>query len=596
MNETQQLISTHPEGHKLFIKYWLSQIEALPLSEYAVRAKIYEEALLYIPSSYKLWKLYFDESMAYVARKCVLNQNYEKIGQMFDQCLIPMEKMPRMWLMYADYLKRTFQYARLYETLGRTLRAIPATQHDKIWPFYIEWAENFEVTDLSLRIMRRYVQYKPGYKEEIVNFLEKRGHFGMAAKALLDLIKEEEFYSDRGTSKYEMTMRLCKMIAEYPLEMTSINVEEVFRHSLGKYSDEIGNLWIFYADFFIRQGSFDRARQIFEEALASVYTARDFGLIYNSYLKFEEEMLTFILEHDEIDLKDVGILRNDVTGDFPPEEIQLARIETLIEKCDLYLNSCHLRQSPQSVAHWLKRFSLLERDPERVDIAFLDALKKLDSNKADGSVADIWIYIGKYYKRNRGAKMMNLLFQKALTISFRNQNDYSLIMSAWVEELLDLGFYTDALQILRQFFVEGLHGGSNLTLFGKARAAILASNSVWSLYLDVEFNFGNQKALAKAYSLMLEKRIASPLNVFNYLKLLNSKGDHFSMFKVCETALEIFTWPAAHHFWVFYLSEFQRIYGEQKVERMRDLYDKVLNEVPREKSLLIRMGLLRNVR
>lgn len=35
-------------------------------------------------------------------------------------------------------------------------------------------------------------------------------------------------------------------------------------------------------------GLIGKARDIFEEALSSIVTARDFGIIFNAYMKFEE--------------------------------------------------------------------------------------------------------------------------------------------------------------------------------------------------------------------------------------------------------------------------------------------------------------------
>jgi len=50
----------------------------------------------------------------------------------------------------------------------------------------------------------------------------------------------------------------------------SIDCESVIRHGIKKYTDEVGNLFVSLADYFIRQGLFEKARDVFEEALETV--------------------------------------------------------------------------------------------------------------------------------------------------------------------------------------------------------------------------------------------------------------------------------------------------------------------------------------
>ena len=53
------------------------------------------------------------------------------------------------------------------------------------------------------------------------------------------------------------------------------------------------------ADYYTRIGRFVKARKVFEEALSKLTSVRDFGIIYNAYLKFEEAMLEVDEESDE---------------------------------------------------------------------------------------------------------------------------------------------------------------------------------------------------------------------------------------------------------------------------------------------------------
>jgi len=86
-------------------------------------------------------------------------------------------------------------------------------------------------------------------------------------------------------------MELCEFIARHPTRVRFRQPEAILRHAIRKYADEVGKLWIYLADYHARLEEFDKAREAFEEALESISTARDFGVIYNAYLKFEEQMV-----------------------------------------------------------------------------------------------------------------------------------------------------------------------------------------------------------------------------------------------------------------------------------------------------------------
>ncbi len=45
------------------------------------------------------------------------------------------------------------------------------------------------------------------------------------------------------------------------------------------------------ADYFIRQGMFEKARDVYEEGLTTVITVRDFSLIFDALTTFETSLL-----------------------------------------------------------------------------------------------------------------------------------------------------------------------------------------------------------------------------------------------------------------------------------------------------------------
>ena len=56
-------------------------------------------------------------------------------------------------------------------------------------------------------------------------------------------------------------------------------------------SPQVGRLWTALADYFIRQGMFEKARDVYEEGLTTVITVRDFSLIFDALTTFETSLL-----------------------------------------------------------------------------------------------------------------------------------------------------------------------------------------------------------------------------------------------------------------------------------------------------------------
>lgn len=70
------------------------------------------------------------------------------------------------------------------------------------------------------------------------------------------------------------------------------------------WSIQVGRLWTSLADFFIRQGFFEKARDVYEEGLSTVVTVRDFSLIFDALAQFEESLINAKLELDDAGQED----------------------------------------------------------------------------------------------------------------------------------------------------------------------------------------------------------------------------------------------------------------------------------------------------
>ena len=106
------------------------------------------------------------------------------------------------------------------------------------------------------------------------------------------------------------------------------------------------------ADYYIRKRQFDKARDIYEEAVKSVMTVRDFGQVFDVYSEFEEQIITLKIEQRK---KSGKSEENEMDL-----QLRLRRFEKLIERRPLLLNSVLLRQNPHNVNEGLKRVGLFE--------------------------------------------------------------------------------------------------------------------------------------------------------------------------------------------------------------------------------------------
>ena len=54
-------------------------------------------------------------------------------------------------------------------------------------------------------------------------------------------------------------------MTKHPKEVSGIKVDAIIRGGIRKFTDEVGRLWTSLSDYYIRQGMFEKARDVYEE-------------------------------------------------------------------------------------------------------------------------------------------------------------------------------------------------------------------------------------------------------------------------------------------------------------------------------------------
>jgi len=173
----------------------------------------------------------------------------------------------------------------------RAIKALPITQHNRIWPLYIKFVKTTGVPETTIRVFRRYVKLEPSAIEEYIDYLVEVGQIAEAAKQLARIINDENFSSSQGKSKHDLWMRLSDLASKNPSHVKELKVEAMIRSGLAKFTNEVGKLWTALADYYIRLGNFDKARDIYEEGVNTVMTMRDFNQIWEAYSEFEYDLI-----------------------------------------------------------------------------------------------------------------------------------------------------------------------------------------------------------------------------------------------------------------------------------------------------------------
>jgi pre-mRNA-splicing factor SYF1 len=570
------------------LKLWWRYIEVKKSATSKVRNVLHERACKLLPRSYKLWKHYLDERKLQVLDKCITDPQWEMLNNTYERALVHLHKMPRIWLDYCELLMKQKKGTFLRRTFDRALQSLPITQHKKIWKLYLKFARELGVWQTAVRIYRRNLKFDPTNREEYIEYLQSIGKFQEVSQQLALIVNDETFKSQAGKNKHQLWMELCEVISSHPDEVAAgLNVERIIRAGLRRFTDEVGKLWCTLADYFIRLGQFERARDIYEEAIDTVVTVRDFSMVFDAFSQFEESMLTAKMEAQEEEDDDGEADELDVDGD--DIDMRLARLEHLMERRPVLLSSVLLRQNPHNVHEWAKRVKLFE-DPQRKIVTYTEAVKTIEPEKAVGHLHMLWIEFAKFYESHEHFENARVVYEKATKIPYQHMDELAKVWTEWAEFELRHEEYDRALATLKGCVQPPVKEWSRPAREEKqakketapVQERIYKSTVVWALYLDLEESLGDLDSTRAAYEKALELKVSTPQMILNYAAFLEENKYFEESFRVYEKGVSLFTFPHVLDIWKKYLTNFVKRYAGTKLERSRDLFEQCLETAPAE--------------
>jgi len=564
------------------IKPWLIYIDYKHQhGSHLEQAYVLERACRQLPRSYKLWKMYLELRIKHLRTKnpAVHSAEYAKVNALFERALILLNKMPKIWEMYLQFLMKQPIITPTRRTFDRALRALPITQHNRMWALYRPFA-NSASGDTAIKVWRRYMQIHPEDVEDYIGLLIEQGQYAEAAKKYMDILNNPKFRSKNGKSEFQLWTEMVDLLVTRAREINigdgfSVDVEKIVRSGVQRFSDQRGKLWAALAEYWTIKGSFERARDVYEEGITTVMTVRDFSIIFEAYVEFEEAIISTLMDQAAT-RSDKGKINEDADFDL---DIRMMRFEQLMDRRPFLVNDVLLRQNPNNVNEWEKRVALWADNQQEVVQTYADAIAAVQPRKAIGRFHELWLNYAKFYEEGGDLRNARTILEKAVKVPYKSVAELAETWCGWAEMELRNENFDRAVDIMAK--ATQAPKRSTVDYFDETlspQQRVHKSWKLWSFYVDLVESVSSLEETKKVYDRIFELRIATPQTVVNYANLLEENKYFEDSFKIYERGLDLFNYPVAFELWNLYLTK--AVDRKIGIERLRDLFEQAVEGCP----------------
>ncbi|KAL9104135.1 MAG: hypothetical protein Q9163_000882 [Psora crenata] len=545
------------------------------------QAFVLERACTQLPRSYKLWKLYLDLRIKHLRNKnpALHSAEFAKVNALFEKALILLNKMPRIWEMYLSFLMKQPLITATRRTFDRALRALPITQHNRIWALYRPFA-NSASGDTAVKVWRRYLQIHPEDAEDFIELLIYQSRYTEAVKKYMDILNNPKFRSKNSKSNFQLWGEMVDLLVAHANGIetglsSGINVDRIIRSGIQRFADQRGKLWTGLATYWITKGNFEKARDVFEEGITSVMTVRDFTIVFDSYAEFEESIISALMDQAAV-RSDKGQINEDADFDL---DIRMMRFEQLMDRRPFLVNDVLLRQNPNNVNEWEKRVALWGDNKGEIVQTYTDAIAAVQPRKAIGRFHELWLNYARFYEEGGNLRNARIILEKAVKVPFKSVAELAETWCGWAAMELRNENFDRAVEIMAK--ATQAPKRSTVDYFDEAlspQQRVHKSWKLWSFYVDLVESVSTLDETKRVYDRIFELRIATPQTVVNYANLLEENKYFEESFKIYERGLDLFKYPVAFELWNLYLTK--AVDRKISIERLRDLFEQAIEGCP----------------
>jgi pre-mRNA-splicing factor SYF1 len=545
------------------------------------RAFVLERACNALPRSYKLWKLYLELRVSHLRNRNPARyaSEYQKVNALFERALVLLNKMPRIWEMYLSFLCSQPRITQTRRTFDRALRALPITQHNRIWALYRPFATSAS-GETAIKVWRRYMQIHPEHAEDFIDILVHQKQYTDAVVKYMDILNNPRFRSKEAKGPFQFWTDMLELIIDHARQVqtgedTGIDVDRIVRSGIQRFPDQRGILWVGLARYWINKGDYERARDVFEEGITTVMTVRDFSIVFDTYAEAEEALIG--IKMDEAQTRSEKSMP-DENADLELD-IRMMRFEQLMDRRPFLLNDVLLRQNPNSVNEWEKRIALWGDNKAEIVNTYTNAIAAINPKKAIGKYHTLWTNYAKFYEERGDLRNARVIMEKAVKVPFRSVNELAEMWVEWAEMELRNENFDRAVDIMAK--ATQAPKRSTVDYFDETlspQQRVHKSWKLWSFYVDLVESVSTLDETRKVYERIFELRIATPQTVVNYANLLEESKYFEESFKVYERGLDLFSYPVAFELWNLYLQK--AVDRKISIERLRDLFEQAVEGCP----------------
>lgn len=481
--------------------------------------------------------------------------------------------------MYLSFLLLQPLVTQTRRTFDRALRALPVTQHNRIWRLYKGFARSAS-GQTAVKIWARYMQIHPENAEEYIELLVEMGQYTEAVKVFMEILDNPRFQSKNGKSNFQLWTEMVDLLVSKAKKIETgpqvgIDVDAILRSGIDRFADQRGKLWAGLATYWITKGNFEKARDVYEEGITTVMTVRDFTLIFDSYVEFEESIIGTLMEAAAVRSEKGKI---DEEADFDLD-LRMLRFEQLMDRRPFLVNDVLLRQNPHNVIEWEKRVALWGANQQEAVNTYTAAIAAISPKKAHGKFSELWVNYAKLYENGGDLDTARVIFDKAVKVPFKSVAELAETWCEWAEMELRGDNFDRAVDIMAKATQAAKK--STVDYFDEnlsPQQRVHKSWKLWSFYVDLVESVSSLEETRKVYERIFELRIATPQTVVNYANLLEESKYFEDSFKVYERGLDLFSYPVAFELWNLYLTK--AVDRKIGIERLRDLFEQALDECP----------------